>query len=1183
MTRWISGVAGLGFSYNELSQSLLKFNRNVFTSLRIGSVYGESLGSIEKAMNRVRSTTTLSQQDFAEMAASIKNVYIGIPPTTEEIGKMASEMQKRFGYSSEATQKLMGDLSAMQQRMPDMWDAIREAQDAYGRSMGEGGAKATILMARMQALGFSASEVRDAMSSIRPPTFESGGVLDFEKKLSKNKQTIEDSQLKLSQNLKPALEAMSSTMAQLAKTVGNLNSTIQNLAATMLVLEGVGVRVFGAKMAGWIDNATGLSAGLGGVSKVARSGARPPPIPPLISPPMPFSVRGDSGKSVTDFSKPLFARQQSANIARDIAKDIEAPMERAGIKSLKTAKVGAFGGLGMGGVAMGGMAVAQGAIIGASIGTAIDQSWGTFITPMINELTGAQLQTGKTLHEVIAKSTTAMTTLMTVLGGPLAGIYTYMNRPLKEPAAGVDAGKQAAGKLGTLMTGAGYGETDSFSRAKDKFAEIAMDKKLDDVSKARLEKEIMVAALFSEEVDQSTREEVARKAINQGLLSQKEIAQGIGAINKDGTINIEKYNAFLATTISKSKDWSLLIQGIREESSKVLKVIDQTSELIGAMRSGLPAVMKELAEAGVAGGKPVELAMKLDVTLAKADLALAMKTLNAEAAVMLATVQATLASSDVESANALHALGARSNSQMRLNDIMADGQAKVEGLKTQLLDLNAELVSKPDDEGLKKKIKTAEEALGSRINAAREAGMAFAKSMDVPGDSMDRVGKSVEYLIARIGELNTAMGKMGKGDKLDETRKKVADLNGQLVMFQGVMAGQAAVAKKMNSESLALIEAQVAPLSMRLAQQEQSTELTKSEMSNAEKAALGFAKSYEMVVETNRGLQAQRDTLTEMGSKIEKNLSSELKGYGVAYNREALLKNSEQYADRAVSAAKEQWAKTHLEEMGLTEQERIRNNILNSAIKLKGIQTKSNSILGEQLDLTKSMREGYLDAMDEVVTNAGDFAAIIGTQKTGVSQLIASGATASFKYGGVNASAAGAGPYQNIGYNTSGQLNNIEAMLRRQQQNQLDPNSPTMYDMMVQVAQAALRAGSAIVPEAQRAGGVEAQQERLGAKGARAVAPNVTERDLTAPQAMSTLGAGIRTGSAAPSAADMSKMPITAAQARATGNVTLQIPGGGFTQLPSGVTVVRLEWGPKVGEVLSANVVRSASHGESLK
>ena len=98
-----------------------------------------------------------------------------------------------------------------------------------------------------------------------------------------------------------------------------------------------------------------------------------------------------------------------------------------------------------------------------------------------------------------------------------------------------------------------------------------------------------------------------------------------------------------------------------------------------------------------------------------------------------------------------------------------------------------------------------------------------------------------------------------------------------------------------------------------------------------------------------------------------------------------------------------------LESVTGTEEQRAAKNIivnttLAEAMKNQvGSLTSMNQLTGKLADLTKTWREGWLNAMEEQVANAGDFAAVIGIGAQNVPQKIAAGPTSTFKYGGTNA------------------------------------------------------------------------------------------------------------------------------------------------------------------------------------
>jgi len=101
---WIASATGLNLGYQHLTDTLLKFNRSMFEGARTGSLYGESVTTLKNAMVDAQRLTTLSKQEFADLNNEIKNLALGVPPTSREILELAARLQSNFGYSAEETE-----------------------------------------------------------------------------------------------------------------------------------------------------------------------------------------------------------------------------------------------------------------------------------------------------------------------------------------------------------------------------------------------------------------------------------------------------------------------------------------------------------------------------------------------------------------------------------------------------------------------------------------------------------------------------------------------------------------------------------------------------------------------------------------------------------------------------------------------------------------------------------------------------------------------------------------------------------------------------------------------------------------------------------------------------------------------------------------------------------------------
>ena len=62
----------------------------------------------------------MSQQDFSNLNNSIKQLYLGIPPTAKALADMVKELRGRVGYNDNAIAALLTSLVQLQSKMPQI-------------------------------------------------------------------------------------------------------------------------------------------------------------------------------------------------------------------------------------------------------------------------------------------------------------------------------------------------------------------------------------------------------------------------------------------------------------------------------------------------------------------------------------------------------------------------------------------------------------------------------------------------------------------------------------------------------------------------------------------------------------------------------------------------------------------------------------------------------------------------------------------------------------------------------------------------------------------------------------------------------------------------------------------------------------------------------------------------------
>lgn len=213
----IGGALGLSLGMKELGSTLSKYNRDVFESARIATMYGRSLSSVEQGIEQAAKTTTLSKQAFAEINKSFQEMYVGVPLTTSAVATLASKLQNNLGYSAEMTAKAMQDLLSLQSRMPDVVDRVSDAIDAYSSGSGSAIQKTMALRGHLKDLGLSAQDIRKYMAMATPQSGETKKLLDYEKSAANVAKAAEDAQLSTAQKLEGQMKFLNNQMTKVLK------------------------------------------------------------------------------------------------------------------------------------------------------------------------------------------------------------------------------------------------------------------------------------------------------------------------------------------------------------------------------------------------------------------------------------------------------------------------------------------------------------------------------------------------------------------------------------------------------------------------------------------------------------------------------------------------------------------------------------------------------------------------------------------------------------------------------------------------------------------------------------------------------------------------------------------------------------------------------------------------------
>ena len=214
----------LAVSYDVLKDKLINYNRAVFDGMRIGERYGDSFSKFNSALEQVRKTTAFSRQDFADLNLAMKQMMVGLPMTSDQVAKLAGTLSGKLGWSADQAKKAIIDMMPLQNKLPSIFDRIKDAQNAYNRSTTDGANASKALYNQLRAIGATGSEIENVLNFITNPSVNLQQWVNFEKSISKSKQSIEDANLVIAEKMEPGLRAVAETQAKLAEQIAKLPS-----------------------------------------------------------------------------------------------------------------------------------------------------------------------------------------------------------------------------------------------------------------------------------------------------------------------------------------------------------------------------------------------------------------------------------------------------------------------------------------------------------------------------------------------------------------------------------------------------------------------------------------------------------------------------------------------------------------------------------------------------------------------------------------------------------------------------------------------------------------------------------------------------------------------------------------------------------------------------------------------
>jgi hypothetical protein len=967
-------LTGLKLGHKDLTAEVLRMNKAMFEGTRIADRYGESSASLNASLEKIKHTTAITQQGFAELNQTFKELYLGIPPTSAAIADLAESFTGRLGYAEDQIIDKTKQLISLQNKLPDLFDRITAAQDAYKRSSIEGEKASGKLYFLLKSLGSSRSEIENVMNAMQPPSSAAAGFMTFEKSIAKSRQEIQDTNLLIGQKTQPLLAGIETTSAMAAKAIGGLGGNFMMLAGgmqainpiiatTTVAIQAMTAAALRAQMLPGVLLASGKGAADAGKA-VVRGGSGTATAATTAAAAAAASKSGAGG-----FLKGRggsFLKGGAAGIGVGILGELAGGgLERYGdntdpskAPSTGRAAMGALGTAtkwGARGAALGSFGGSKGMMIGGALGALGGLAFGSFREK--KEFEDANAQLGAARQEY----------------GAQMGV------------GAMDMGRQmeSAGMSGSQgeMIKATKGVTD-------------------EIKKTAIIRSTAIR-LIKNETDEGKKTLAVQRLIQAGLVSRKDLRQMLTLEADSEAAAEKKIEKAIEDAARAQLRFSNITQMVGEAMGAQITQLQIAKGFVGEISNGYAEAAKKLASQGILA-EGLSDALQSGLTAARHEAALTAR----EVEMQMVSAFAAIADEDPfkEMTGPLPDLFRQMSASSRaavkpISEEFVEAKKHVQHLVTAMSNLQQEKLSAKGDveaiAAVEEKIQDLKKELGEAHAAADKLGASGFKKMvdslsesgiNLTGQALQDVFKAAQV---QYKELEAAVN---SGEGTDQMREQMEALLPVIRKMSIAMGDMLEASVKPMAEEIKVAES---TYDSYLQSAKQATQYAVLQKDVIESAQLGLAKGYQAHVDAVALmgqeldiLDAQAEKHDEIGRKISSNA-------GMQIDWNAAVKGGAGYAQQIYEAMLGQ-GKTQVEAQG------VQTAVLQLSQAMLGNRTETLNKTKQQLDLTKQFREGYLDAMTEMVANAGDFAAIVGTQTRGATQLIAAGAIGTMKYGGVN-------------------------------------------------------------------------------------------------------------------------------------------------------------------------------------
>ena len=224
--RWLPMFGGQSITIRGAKDALTKYNQSMFGLSRTYQVLGSGTQNFAKAFDTVRTSTTLSKNQFLDFAKTATSAWQGVRPGIDTLAELSSVIQSRLGPDIDQLNAGLSTLTQIMEKMPSVGQtmsqamlAVRNNSDGAERLLNTSRAHLEVLARTGQ---ISVQEYEKSLKMLSKTTDQQEEQIDLNRQLAETAQKFEDAMLQLGQQMEPLLKSISSGLSTMAGILGTM-------------------------------------------------------------------------------------------------------------------------------------------------------------------------------------------------------------------------------------------------------------------------------------------------------------------------------------------------------------------------------------------------------------------------------------------------------------------------------------------------------------------------------------------------------------------------------------------------------------------------------------------------------------------------------------------------------------------------------------------------------------------------------------------------------------------------------------------------------------------------------------------------------------------------------------------------------------------------------------------------